>query len=109
MADGDHGAAEVAEVVLQPLRGLQVQMVGGLVQQQNVRVLQDQAAQVHTGLFAAGQAVEEAGAHLVGDAQAVGHLVHCGVGIPAAQSLEAGIQLAVTPEGSVVGGALLHG
>ena len=34
------------------------------------------------------------GAHLVGDAQAVGHLVHRRVGVPAAQSLEPGVQLA---------------
>ena len=44
VTDGDHRAAKFAEVFLQPLCGLQIQMVRRLVQQQDVRVLQDQAA-----------------------------------------------------------------
>ena len=39
VGDGHHRATEGADVFLQPLRGLKVQMVGGLVQQQDIRVL----------------------------------------------------------------------
>ena len=39
-----HRAPEGADIVLQPLGGMEVQVVGRLVQQQDVRVLQDQAA-----------------------------------------------------------------
>ena len=58
MGDGHHGAPELLDVVLQPLGGVEVQVVGGLVQQQDICVLQDQAAQVHPGLFPAGELVE---------------------------------------------------
>ena len=51
MGDGDHRAPESPDVLLQPLSGVEVQVVGGLVQQQDVRVLQDEAAQVHPGLL----------------------------------------------------------
>ena len=44
VADGDHRAAELAEVFLQPFRSLQVQVVGRLVQQEDVRILQNETA-----------------------------------------------------------------
>ena len=75
MADDQHAAAKVQEVVLQPLGAAQIQMVGGLVQQQDVRVLQNEPGQVHPGLLPAGEGVEELGAHGGGDVQTVGHPV----------------------------------
>ena len=44
VADGDHRTAELAKVFLQPFRGLQVQVVGRLVQQEDVRILQNKAS-----------------------------------------------------------------
>ena len=61
MGNGDHRAPEGADILLQPFGGVEVQVVGGLVQQQNVRVLQDQSSQVHPGLFPAGEAVKQLG------------------------------------------------
>ena len=40
---GEHRPLEVEQIVLQPLGGAQVQMVGRLVQQQYVRVFQNEA------------------------------------------------------------------
>jgi hypothetical protein len=54
------------DIILQPFRGVEIQMVGGLVQQQDVRILQNEPAQVHPGLLPAGEAVEGLGAHGVG-------------------------------------------
>ncbi len=51
MADGHHRAPEAAHVVLQPLHRVEVQVIGGLVQQEDIRVLQDETAQVHPGLL----------------------------------------------------------
>ena len=76
------------DVLLQPLGGVEVQVVGGLVQQQNVRVLQDEAAQVHPGLLPAGEAVEQLGPLAVRNGQAVCDLVHRHVGVVAAEGLE---------------------
>ena len=39
MGDGHHGAPELLDVGLQPLRSVEIQMVGRLVQQQDVRIL----------------------------------------------------------------------
>ena len=108
VGDGDHGAPEGADIVLQPLGGLQVQVVGGLVQQENVRVLQDQAAQVHPGFLPAGQLVKQPLAHIAVDGQAVGDLVDGGVGVIAAQALEPGGELAVAPQGLGIAVPLLH-
>ena len=83
-------------------------MVCRLVQQQDIRVLQDQPRQIHAGLFAAGQLVKELLPHVRADGQAVGHLVFGGGGVIAAQRLEAGGQVIVPPQHGVVALALCH-
>ena len=108
MADGQHRAPEPPQIPLQPLRGLQVQMVRGLVQQQDVRILQNEPSQVHPGLLSAGQTREFPLPHFPRDAQAVGHLVHRRLRVPAAQSLEFGVQLAVPPQRIRAAVPLLH-
>ena len=102
MGNGDHGAVELIEIFLQPLGGLQVQMVGGLIQQQDIRILQNEASQIHAGLFAAGEVVEEPCAHIGVNGEAVCHLVDSGVGIVAAQTFKAGRQLAVAAEDGLI-------
>jgi len=52
---GDDRAGVALQVVLQPGHRLGIQVVGGLVQQQDVRLLQEQAAQCHAALLATGQ------------------------------------------------------
>ena len=96
--DGDDRALERGKVFLQPLDGVEVEVVGRLVEQQNVRVLQNQAAEVHARLFAAGERVEQPRAHIRGNGQAVGHLIDGGGGVVAAEALEAGGQLAVAAQ-----------
>ncbi|KAF1049442.1 MAG: hypothetical protein GAK34_02062 [Delftia tsuruhatensis] len=55
VGDGHHGAGEAVQELLQPFHGLGVQVVGGLVQQQHVGLGQQQLAQRHAALLAAGQ------------------------------------------------------
>ena len=45
MGDGDDGALVVVQEALQPGHGFRIQVVGRLVQQQHVRLFQQQAAQ----------------------------------------------------------------
>ena len=115
MADGHHGAVEFAQVFLQPLRGLQIQMVGRLVQQQDIGVLQDQPPQIYPGLFAAGQLVKQLLPHVGADGQTVGHLILGGAGVVSSQRLKAGRQFTVPPQQDVVtfplghpGGEIIH-
>ena len=55
MRHDHHAAAEVLEEVLQHRQGLNVEVVGGLIEQQNVGGLDQQAAEVQPPPFAAGE------------------------------------------------------
>ena len=57
MRDGKHGAGVVLEEVLKPQDGLGVQVVGGLVEQQQVGGLEQQLAQGHAAALTAGEHV----------------------------------------------------
>ena len=56
MGDRDDGARVLRQVLLEPLHALRVQVVGGLVEQQQVGLGQQQPAQRDPPLLAAGQA-----------------------------------------------------
>ena len=88
VAYGEHGAAEVEDVVLQPLRGAHVEVVSRLVQQEDVRVLKDEPREVHAGLFAAGEQGKLPLPQLGRDIEAVGHAVALMVHVIAAQATE---------------------
>ena len=79
VGDGEHRPLELAQILLQPLGGPQVQVVRRLIQQQDVGVLQDQTGQVHPGLFPAGQAFKQLLPHGLWDGQSVAHFVNPGV------------------------------
>ena len=55
VGDRDDGARIAAQMLLEPLHALGVEVVGRLVQQQQVRTLQQQPAQRNSAAFAAGQ------------------------------------------------------
>ena len=55
MRDQHEGVRIVAEILFQPVAGFQVEMVGGLVEQQQVRLLQQQLGQRDAHLPAAGK------------------------------------------------------
>ena len=90
VGDGQHRALVAIQILLQPLGGVEIQVVGGLVQQEDVGVLQNQAGQVDPGLLPAGQGGKELSPHIVGDLQAVAHLVQLGLGVVAAPRLKGG-------------------
>ena len=56
VGDRDDGARVLLQVLLQPLHALRVQVVGGLIEQQQVRLGQQQPAQRDPALLPAGQA-----------------------------------------------------
>ena len=55
VGDGDDGALVLLQMVLQPGHGLGVQVVGGFIQQQDVRFLEQQPAEGHPAFFTAGE------------------------------------------------------
>ena len=59
VGDRDHGAGVAGEELLQPLDRFGVEVVGRFVEQQHVRLLQQQAAQRDAALLAAGQLADD--------------------------------------------------
>jgi hypothetical protein len=55
VGDGEHGAGVLREVLLQPQHALGVEVVGRLVEQQQVGRLEQQLAQRHAAALATGQ------------------------------------------------------
>ena len=58
MGDGHHCAFVVVQEALQPGHGFGIQVVGGFVQQQHVRLFQQQAAQGHPAALTAGEMLD---------------------------------------------------
>ncbi len=58
VCDGYNGAGILAQVLLEPVDAFGVEVVGWLVEQQHVGLLQQQAAQSHAAALAAGQCVD---------------------------------------------------
>ena len=95
VGDGQDSTLELFQILLQPLGGPQVQVVGGLIQQENVGVLQNEPSEVDPGLFPAGQHVKGPLPHVLGNGQAAAYLVLIGVHLVAAPDLKGGGQLVV--------------
>jgi hypothetical protein len=53
MGDDHHGAGIFAQMFLKPRGGFGVQMVGRLIEQQQIRLGKQQLAERHTALFTA--------------------------------------------------------
>lgn len=104
MSDGDDGAGVLGEVLLQPLHGLGVQVVGGLVEEQQVGRFEEQLAERDAAALTTGE---------VGDgpvagraAQGVHGLFELGVQVPRVGVVEVLLELAHLVEQGVgvVGG-----
>ncbi len=52
MGDGDDGARVVPQEVLQPFHGLRIEVVGRLVEEEQVGVLEEQPAEGHAASLA---------------------------------------------------------
>ena len=76
MRNNKHCTLKGIDITFQPFHTTQIQMVGWLVQQQNVRFLQKQSCQIDTSLFAAGQRVELLYSLCRCDSKTVANLVH---------------------------------
>ena len=90
--DGEHGAFVVVQELLQPQHAFGVQVVGRLVEQQQVGRLQQQAAQRHAAALAAREHVDR---HVgVGALQRVHRLRQLAVQIPAVLGVDLVLELA---------------
>ena len=106
VADQEHGGVEAAEIVLEPARGLEVEVVGGLVEQEHVGGRHELLGETEPSPLAAAQLVQRASARLVGvEAEAVEHRVDAGGDRVAALAIEA-LEIAVVPGQHLRGAAV---
>ena len=112
MRDYHHSSTETADILFQPFRCMKVQVVGRLVQQEDIGILQNEAAQVHPGLLSTGKLVKKLGPHMIGNRKAVCDLIDRHIGIITAKDLEALAELTIAAQDSIIGlpcrHALLH-
>ena len=99
----------MADVILQPDGGVEVQVVGGLVQKEDLSVHQDEAGQVDPGLFPAGEVGERLGPEGLVDAQAGADLLQAGLYLVPAAGLEGGLEAVIPGQQVRVAGGQLGG
>ena len=90
----DHGVVKVDKELLQPGDGVQVQVVGGLVQKQDVRIAKEGLSQQHLYLLRAFQVLHHLVVKLRPDAKAVEKRSGVGLRLPAVHGGEFRLQLA---------------
>ena len=114
VADDEHRAAKMQQVRLEPLGRAQIEVVGRLVEQEDIRVLQDEPREVHARFFPAGERVKRLRAHLGRDVQTVGDAVALVLHVVPAEAAEVFRQAVVFGQqrGGIVGrharGQLVH-
>lgn len=107
VGDGDDGAGVLLEVLFEPVDRLCVEVVGGLVEQQHVRLLEQQAAEGHAAALTAGEGVD----HLVvgGALEGVHGAFEFGVDIPGVGGVEGVLKLGLALDEAVhLVGVLQH-
>ena len=89
VGDGQDGSPEFFNIALEPFDRVHIQMVCRLVEQQDIRLFQQQPRQIHARLFAAGKAVKVLLPLRGGDAETVADLVGLHIRLIAAAGLKA--------------------
>ena len=107
VGDSDDGALVLVQELFEPQDRFGVQMVGGLVEQQQVGGFKQQTAQGNTTALATGAHADRGVG--VGALQRVHRLLKLGVEIPAVGGVDFGLQLAhFLHEGVVIGVGIRH-
>ena len=94
MGYDDNGILEIDEEFLQPGDRVQIQVVGGLVQQQDVGISEQGSGKQDLDLLRAGKLSHQIAVQLRLDSEAVQKGLRVGLRLPAAELRELGLQLA---------------
>ena len=95
----DHDRAAVAlQIAAEPVHRIHVEVVGRLVEQQHVGLLENDAREVDARFFAAGEQTELLRAHLLRNFQTVAHAVDLVIAVIAAEDFQPRFQLRVALE-----------
>ena len=83
MGNHDHSVVKIDQELLQPPDGIQVQMVGRLVEQKDIRVSEQRARQEDLDFLVSGQLLHQGMVLLGGDPQSVQERLGVGLRLPA--------------------------
>ena len=108
VADHQNGTGVALEVVFQPLHGGEVQMVGGLVQNEDVRLLEEELGQTETGQLTAGEDPHVLAPGILCKAHAGQHLLDVDVHVVAVGGVDDVLQFVVRFEKDGVVGRGRH-
>jgi len=98
MADQNGRPRIVLQIAFEPLDCLQIQMVGGFVQQQDVRLAQQQPRERDARLLAAGERADRPRQILIAEAEAREHGLHLGFPVVAVLFLKLRLQIRIAAE-----------
>ena len=98
MRDNEHGAAIILEVIAQPVHSVHVEVVGRLVEQQHVGLLENDAGEVNACFFAAGEQVKLLRTHFLRNFKTVAYAVDLVIAVVAAEDFQPRFQLRVALE-----------
>ena len=107
MADRQNSTLEVVYIIFEPFGGVEVKMVGRLVQKEDIRVLKNEAGKIDPCFFTAGELAEKALAHRGRDIETVCNTAALKLGVIAAETLEVGCEAVVLTE-DLLGGVFFH-
>ena len=98
MGNRQNRSLERVDILLQPLHTIEVQVVGRLVQQQNIRFFQQKSGKVYPGLLSTGQAGKFLNTLIRRNTQTIADFIHLHVHVIAAAGLEAVGQHIIFPQ-----------
>ena len=92
MGDGEHGAGVLGQVLLEPQHALGVEVVGGLVEQQEVGLLEQELGERDTALLTTGEVRDRCVGR--GRAQGIHRLLELRVEVPGVGGVDLLLELA---------------
>ncbi len=98
VGDDQAGAGPSSQEAFQPLQHLQIEVVGRLVEEEQIRVGEEGLGEGNAGLLAAAEAVDRLGELSFGEAEAHQNLIGAVLDVVAAGGLEAGLEAVVLRE-----------
>ena len=107
MGNDDNCIGEVDKELLKPCDSVQIQVVGGLVQEQDIGISEKRPRKQHLDLLRAGQFSHEITVELCLDPEAVEERLSVGLRFPAVEFRELGLQFTCL-DAVLVGEVFLH-
>ena len=96
MGNDDHGVGKVDQELLQPVDGIQIQMVGRLVEKQDIGIAEKSPGEKNLDLLGTGDLAHQISVELCLDSKAIEKGFRVGLGLPSVHLGELGLEFTGT-------------